>query len=368
MKSLLVIVLLGVVGALGAFIFFGQIDTYVDTAAVERDTALDTVPGTVSVEAAINTVLKAIDSGRIMKAALPPGQTSIDVREGEILFQQDIRPIELQIEAKQAEIEALERKEQNGSPTEVALLKAEDELQAKQDLRGTTPSELRELRRAVTRVERQLAFERIERETNLARLQTEIKQLEVQREDRTIRAPADGRLLDASAFTGDYVQQGDPLGQFVSDDLLTKVSVSEENFSGLETGQDVFLNLLGFDGQTFAGTVAEIEAVSDPITKRRNVVVALADPPEGLVPGLTGEASIVKARRENSLIIPRRALIDNYVFVAENGTARRRQVEVGFRGLIQAEILSGLEEGDRVVTSNVTEIEDGEAINTEANP
>jgi multidrug efflux pump subunit AcrA (membrane-fusion protein) len=54
----------------------------------------------------------------------------------------------------------------------------------------------------------------------------------------------------------------------------------------------------------------------------------------------------------------------DFVFAIENGRARRRNVELGIRDSDRVEVLSGLREGDRIVTSGSPAIVDGSRVST----
>jgi hypothetical protein len=85
-----------------------------------------------------------------------------------------------------------------------------------------------------------------------------------------------------------------------------------------------------------------------------HVYVALEELPEGLLPGMTVDASIVIAQRIDVLRLPR-ALVragsgeTAQVEVWADGHTQKRTVQVGLRGDVYVEILDGLREGEQVV-------------------
>ncbi len=87
-------------------------------------------------------------------------------------------------------------------------------------------------------------------------------------------------------------------------------------------------------------------------------------PLERLIPGLTGEVSIVVGEHDNALIVPRRALLGNSLFVVKNGRVRLRNVSVGYVGLNEAEITSGVDEGDEVIAEELDRFRDGDRVRT----
>ena len=86
-----------------------------------------------------------------------------------------------------------------------------------------------------------------------------------------------------------------------------------------------------------------------------NVFVTFNQPPPGLLPGMTADADIIVEDRTDVLTLPRRSIrakanatIPLPVFQA--GETITRNVKIGLVGDLNVEILSGLQEGDRVVT------------------
>ncbi|CAN0580209.1 unnamed protein product, partial [Laminaria digitata] len=103
--------------------------------------------------------------------------------------------------------------------------------------------------------------------------------------------------------------------------------------------------------------------------QRVPVTVALTDPSEirsGLGHGYRVETRIVIWSDEDALKVPASALFranDGWaVFVMLDGVAGRRTVEIGRNNGIDAEVLGGLNAGDRVVLYPSAAIEDGASI------
>jgi hypothetical protein len=85
------------------------------------------------------------------------------------------------------------------------------------------------------------------------------------------------------------------------------------------------------------------------------VYITLDRVPEHLAAGMTADASIVIARQSNVLCLPRavvRALGGNKtrVMVWDGSQAESREIELGLRGDAYIEIISGLNEGEQVIT------------------
>jgi len=90
--------------------------------------------------------------------------------------------------------------------------------------------------------------------------------------------------------------------------------------------------------------------------------VSVEADPATLVPGLTGEGYLIKAQREDVVLIPRRALIGHRVYVVNDGVVEMRDVRPGFLSLNRAEIVEGIEPGDLVVLEGQDRLRPGQSV------
>jgi HlyD family secretion protein len=192
----------------------------------------------------------------------------------------------------------------------------------------------------------------------------------------SVRAPVDGcvlRLVQESeaviAAGAPLVEIGDPRDLEVVVDLLSRDAVR------IREGAEVAIDEWG-GAVTVAGRVRRIEPTG--FTKvsalgieeqRVNVIIDFTDPPErwqSLGHGYRVEAHIVVWRGEDVLRVPVSALFrhgeDWAVFVLIEGRARLREVVVGHRNSLAAEVLEGLEAGERVVLYPSDRVFDGVAV------
>ncbi|WP_309400490.1 efflux RND transporter periplasmic adaptor subunit [Cerasicoccus maritimus] len=366
MKSLWKIILtLIVIGALVAIPMISS-RTQVKAQAATRGTALDAVSGNVSVEAALDIELKNREPGLIIESAYDPSLGGVPVSAGQIVFKQDTRDIDFEIDNLKLELESVKKRIANGSSLEPDLDTAKQDLEQNQRLAdaGNYPqSELEKDKRAVIKLERQVREQTLDWEQSEKSLSQQIRQLEERRNDMEIRSPIDGLLIDAQVYAGDYVEGPTVLGRVLSTQRLVRISISEEDYPGIRPGQSVSLKLLGVGSKLFTGKVSQLLPTSNSETKRRDIFVDLTNAEEGdLVDGMTGESSVTKASRDNALIIPRRALLGNIVYVINGDTVEERIVETGFVGLLQAEITGGLKDGEQVVVEDPRQLSHGDKV------
>ncbi|MBT5908450.1 MAG: HlyD family efflux transporter periplasmic adaptor subunit, partial [Opitutae bacterium] len=161
---------------------------------------------------------------------------------------------------------------------------------------------------------------------------------------------------------GDMVFPGAHLGQVVSNNRLIAVTLNEEDFGGVMEGQSVAVTLLSQGAQMFEGNVTRLSPTVDPASGRRKLYVELEGGNERFTPGSSGRAEIIKSVRKDALVVPRKALMGSAVFVVNNGTTEAREVKVGARNLLTAEILDGLEESEQVIVETPHLFRDGQKV------
>jgi len=191
-----------------------------------------------------------------------------------------------------------------------------------------------------------------------------------------ITAPVSGQILRIINRSERMVDPGDPLLE-IGDPVNLEIVVDflSADAVRIEPGQRVIIDAWGGD-EPLAGRVWRVEPFG--FTKvsalgieeqRVNVVVEFVSPPEQwrrLAHGYQVEARVVLWQAEDALSVPLTALFrvgpDWAVFVESDGRAALRNVDVGRRNGLAAEIISGIEAGERVVVHPSDRVVDGARI------
>ncbi|HEX5033701.1 MAG TPA: efflux RND transporter periplasmic adaptor subunit [bacterium] len=135
--------------------------------------------------------------------------------------------------------------------------------------------------------------------------------------------------------------------------LWIYASVFETDLPWIQAGMGAELELPG--GEKRSLRVDSISPLVDPATRTANLRLRLDQAPDSLRPGMFLPLRL-RAESESGLVIPDEALIETgesaLVFVeVEPGSYAPRPVRVGRRGSGEIEILEGLKEGEKIVTS-----------------
>jgi len=182
----------------------------------------------------------------------------------------------------------------------------------------------------------------------------------------TVTAPFAGTVVRRNIDLGQNVSPGDPL-YTVADfhPLRARIHVPAREFRQLEKDQPVEL-ILDSSGVHLQGRITLISPVIDATSGTIKVTVEIDEFPDGVRPGDFAQVKVQTQKREGRVLVPREAVVrekgEDVVYVAQDGRASMRVVEVGFRDDQSAEILSGVEEGEQVVVKGQGKLRRGQPV------
>lgn len=180
-----------------------------------------------------------------------------------------------------------------------------------------------------------------------------------------IRAPFGGIVADLSVELGEYTTPSPPgmpippvLDIIDPESIYISAPMDEVDSARIHPGQPVRITIDSYPGRSFQGRVTKVAPyVLDREEQNRTVEIEaeLEDiPPDvRLLPGTSADVEIILSVKEDALRVPTPALLEgNKVLVVNaEGMLEERQLEVGLKNWDWTEVASGLQPGDRVVTS-----------------
>ena len=209
-------------------------------------------------------------------------------------------------------------------------------------------------------------FEAADAQAKAAEAQLKAAKLnyDTQVEFSKITAPSDGILQNSILVKGAFIPQGTQLATLMGAGAQQVLfSVTEDLVKNLSVGQSIMLEK---GKESYPGTITEISSVLLPETGLFPVKAEVenTDFPEGS----KAKISLTKDSRTSVNTLPLNVLYyengEAFVYVFEGtdgneGLLRKKKVELGLSGEESAEILSGLSEEDKVVSSWNNEMFDG---------
>jgi RND family efflux transporter MFP subunit len=186
--------------------------------------------------------------------------------------------------------------------------------------------------------------------------------------DYTIVAPMDGIVLRRDGEIGEIAEAGQILFRIgVPKPLQVVAEVNEEDIPRVALKQTVLFRTDAFPDRRLEGTVREITPMGDVNAKTYRIKAALPDDTP-LKPGMSVEANIITREKPNAFLVPSDAVQGEAVFVVDGNRVRKRVVKIGIKGTRMTEILSGLNDGERVAAPAATGLKDGARVRVTAAP
>jgi HlyD family secretion protein len=203
-----------------------------------------------------------------------------------------------------------------------------------------------------------------------------------------ITAPFEGVIQTVAAQPNDALrplQSGDAVtaGQSVftiagGEGYIVRAEVDEQDVINVRIGQRANVSGQDFPGRTIVGRVAHIAPVATKSTdvsstaKQVLTTIALDSSPSFLKDGMTADVDILTTYVRNAIVVPNDAVSKtgsrSYVYVVENGIARKRWISVGKVSDTTTWVGSGLRPGEVIVTQKVVGLSDGGRVKPIASP
>jgi RND family efflux transporter MFP subunit len=187
--------------------------------------------------------------------------------------------------------------------------------------------------------------------------------------NQSVVAPVGGIISEKRVSTGDVVAPGSPLFTIVDlSTLQLEANVPADAIGQVNPGAPVDLEVRGYPGQNFRGTITRVAPSVDPGTGQVRVFVAMPNQGRRLVGGLFAEGTVRTVSRLG-LIVPVEALDESAAAPAvvrvRNGMTERVTVQLGIRNEAEGfvEIVGGLAEGDTVLVGPARTITPGTRVN-----
>lgn len=187
----------------------------------------------------------------------------------------------------------------------------------------------------------------------------QIAELEEAREPMramTIHSPVTGHVMVRNAFAGQRVGPETMLYQIADHSVVwVKADVYENDIAWVGIGQRAAMRAQALPGREFAGRVTFVDPHVDSQTRTLSVRIEFPNPDLALKPGMYADVEL-RTSMGRRLMVPESAVLPtglrNVVFVDHgDGRMEIRNVQLGTRVGDHYEVLAGLDEGERIVTS-----------------
>jgi len=309
-----------------------EVPAVVSVLRVQPTNTVDIVHLPALVEANVDAVLSAEKAGRIIKLMADRGDR---IEKGQQLLQIDDRI--WQANLKQANIAAkdAEKNHKRFAKLQESGVVAESEYDAIEKAYIQTESQAEEAR--------------------------------INIEQCRVVSPIAGTVNDRFVEAGEYVQPGAPVFQVV-DTATVKVmiQVPEKDIFSVHPGDRMSFTIQPLPNRAFEGQVRFVAMQADGRNNAFRVELATDNPDGALRPGMIAQVAFRRGTYSNMVSLPMSAVLpskgDHIVYLARDGHAVRRKVQIETFTRDRALVFQGLEAGDLVVIEGNRTLSDGQRI------
>ncbi|MEQ1912265.1 MAG: efflux RND transporter periplasmic adaptor subunit, partial [Vicinamibacterales bacterium] len=143
-------------------------------------------------------------------------------------------------------------------------------------------------------------------------------------------------------------------------------AIVEKDLRRISSGMKASVTVDAYPGESFEGRIAQVAPVLDPATRTAQIEVEINNATSRLKPGMYAKVDFVVERRPNALVVPANSVIDlngkKGVFMPEENVAKFKPVTLGMSHPDYVEIVEGLNEGMRVVSTGAAALREGDRI------
>jgi RND family efflux transporter MFP subunit len=201
-----------------------------------------------------------------------------------------------------------------------------------------------------------------------AQAQARLDELKINLANTEIVSPVSGFIGKRALDPGAWVTPNSSFISVVDIGVVRLVAnVVEKDLRRITQGMRADVTVDAFPGEKFEGRIAHVAPILDPATRTAQIEVEVQNPNFRLKPGMYAKVDFVVERRNNTLIVPANAIVDlngkKGVFLPDEGdVARFKPVTIGMSQPELVEVVDGLPEGTRVVTTGAAALREGDHI------
>jgi RND family efflux transporter MFP subunit len=333
----------------------------VTVAAVKSEDQAVTLEATGSFEADESSDVAPDSSGRVVATPVDVGQF---VKEGAVLVRLQGVDAGLRLDEARA---AVSRAEANLKLAESQNTLAQKTAQRYSALLGTGDVSSTVADQARTGAETSVQNVNTAR-ASVAEARAQLALAEKAVADVAVVAPFSGFISQRRVSLGEYVQPSTAVVTLVKiDPLRLQLTIPSVQAGLVRIGQTVKATVDALPEQSFSGRITAINPEISAEARSFRVEARVPNPDALLKPGMFAVATIDQGRTMKTMLVPARAVIEDAntnsyrVFIVDKeNRSRLRVVQLGAREVGDTiRILSGIQEADRVATSNLAQLYDG---------
>lgn len=291
-------------------------------------------------------------AGKVQKIYVEEGDR---VKKGQVLAELDTEAYRLQLEQAKAGLSVAKASLNDASKTW-------ERTQSLYEQKAVSPQQYEKAKLGYDAAKSQL--ENAQAALNLAQYRYDVS---------IMKAPFDGIITAKSMEENETINPMMPGGAGVVTIMdLSKVKINikvpENRFTHLKKGLLAEIKVDAYPGRIFRGEVSKINPTADPLSRTFNVEIIVPNGDMLLRAGMFARVELVLDVKHNVVIIPKAGILrsgeERFVFIIDNNFAKKRVIKLGIEQGEIFEVISGLNEGEKIATSGKSMLVDGSSVQT----
>lgn len=352
------------------------------------DTFADSAAFNASLEASEEGTISNKVGGKVTQVSFENGQS---VSSGQALVKLDDTDIRNSIKSSEAQVAAaqaqLNSSESSANSSQIGINKQQTNLESAQrnydrmkalyDQGAETKVDLENAETQLKNAQTDLQTARANAESsglsadaqraNIQKAQTDLNTQRESLQNTTITAPISGVVSGKNVTVGQYISPGTVIGKVENISSINAViEVKDSDLSYVKLGAKAKFKLSSEDSKEYDGVIKSIDGAADPQSRIFKCKIQIDNKDGKLKPGVFGKIKIVKDENKKAITLPLKALGGSegsyYVFINNNGVAKKQNIAVGEISEDTVEIKSGIKDGDNVICTNISTLQDGDAV------
>jgi membrane fusion protein (multidrug efflux system) len=203
--------------------------------------------------------------------------------------------------------------------------------------------------------------------TNMQKAKADYENAKLLLSRTTVTSPMDGIICRMDAKAGLQLSVGDPIAEILEIDRMKGVvGIPESDVTAVRELENVDLTVQALDNKIITGRRHFLSPSPESIARLYNLELEINNSGGEVLAGMFVRADIVKKRIDNTLAVPFYSVIsrngEQYVFIEEEGTAKKRKVQLGIMEKWMVQITAGLNPGDKLLIEGHRDVEDNQQV------
>lgn len=207
-------------------------------------------------------------------------------------------------------------------------------------------------------------------DTNRTRMETtkaDFEDAKLQLSRCLVTAPMDGVMQKVDAKVGLQLAVGDPIAEIIDiERVKAVVGIPESDVTAVRGLHAIDFTVQALAGRRLTGKVHYLASSPETVARIFRLELEVDNKAGDILPGMFLRADIVKKTLPEAIVVPYYSVIsrnnEQYVYVEEDGVAKKRNIRLGVMEKWLVEVVEGLKSGDRLIVEGHRDVEDGQPV------